>query len=104
MAMAAANGAAGPYPMGAMPIMPMYGLIPGFQAGHPAGGAPLHMSVSPQAATLAAAAAASMQPVTTTATIIQNNIAAAQAVQIARHAQQLYQFAPPGALQLAPLL
>ena len=28
MAMAAANGAAGPYPMGAMPF-PVYGLIPG---------------------------------------------------------------------------
>jgi len=88
---------------------PVYGLIPGFQAGHPAGGAPLHMCFSPQAAALAAVTNPAMQPVTTAAAaMVQTNIAVAAQAQLNRFnlaaSQQLYHFAPPGALQLAPLL
>jgi hypothetical protein len=38
-----------------------YFFISGFQAGHPAGGAPLHMCFSPQAAALAAVTNPAMQ-------------------------------------------
>ena len=110
-------------------------LISGFQAGHPAGGAPLHMCFSPQAAALAAVTNPAMQvniqknsvklqcsvlsfghltfflfqPVTTAAAaMVQTNIAVAAQAQLNRFnlaaSQQLYHFAPPGALQLAPLL
>ena len=103
--MAAAGGA----PYAPMPF-PVYGLIPGFpQPGHPAGGAPLHMYVSPQALAAAVTNAATMLPPVTTATMAQNNLtlhaAAAARFNFAAAAsgQQLYHFAPPG-LQLAPLL
>ena len=112
MAMAAASGSAYPMPF------PVYGLIPGFQ-GHPnAGGAPLHMYVSPQAAAVqqvvaaAVSNAANMQPVTTTtgpppplsAPPTANNVAAAHAVRF--NMGQMYHFAAagPASLQLTPLL
>ena len=75
-----------------------------FQAGHPAGGAPLYsLALNPQA--LAAVSnPANMQPVTTASAVMaQTNIAVhAAAAQAARFnlaaaaAQPFYQFAPPG--------
>ena len=98
MAMAAGN----PYPV----PYPVFGLIPGFhQPGHPAGGAPLHMYVSPQAAAVQQVVAAAvtnaqatmgMQPTVTTAQAVQA-AAAARFNFAAAAGQQLYHFAaPPG--------
>jgi hypothetical protein len=117
MAMAAATG----NHYATMPFPAVYGLIQGFQAGHPAGGAPLHMYVSPQAAAVqqvvaAAANAASMQhqmqqqhqmPACTTASAVaaHNAVAAARFnMAAAASGQQLYHLAAASQLQLGPLL